>query len=63
VLEDLSEDALTETKERRIHVIAAFKMKDRLVWRFVAKGLGTWQKVHRERLKKTFERVRKALKY
>lgn len=30
---------MTATKEKRVHVIAAFKMEDRLVWRFVAKGL------------------------
>ena len=37
-LEALAEDAMTESNERRIFVVAAFKMKDALVWRHILSG-------------------------
>jgi hypothetical protein len=48
-LEALAEDAMTESNERRIHVVALFKMKDALVWRHTQEK-GGWKKIQRKRI-------------
>ena len=48
-IEAMAEDAMGESNERRIHVVAAFKMKDALVWRHIQEK-GSWKKVQRKRI-------------